>query len=460
MLFLYSNLERTVKIMDDNTQKAFEMIEEGVQSFLDSDNYKNYLKVMSKFHSYSFNNTMLILAQRPSASFVAGYNSWINNFKRHVNKGEKGIMIFAPYKSTETVEMNMIDEQGNFVKDKDGNILQEEKEISKTKFMIKKVFDITQTSGEPLPELTHPLTGTSKEAIALVESIQEISKIPIELKSPKEDSLISDGVHGYYSTVNDNIVVNKEMDMQQIAKTMIHEYVHSRLHKDSKKPMEQKEIEAESLAFVICDHFGIDTSEYSFNYIGAYTNGEQKNLKSILTNIHKDAHEIILSIEEPFKNKLLEMENYDLLKSIASPVISDDAKYIKYTCNEFMDLNIEKNDSGHFIISHTMDTDEATLADPYVTMEIDKEKNRLYPETYQSDADGICQTKEDPEFQKNINPFMNTWLSNIQESNYKVEIVKTKDEALTRTEQPSKLRNFCKNHGLQQFAPKCKELER
>lgn len=296
---------------DEKTKAAFKRIEQGVKDVYSSENFKQYLSCLSKFHSYSLNNTLLILSQKPEATLVAGYRSWQNNFNRHVNKGEKGLTILAPVVFKEKREMNQLDENGNIVLDASGNTLKEEREVNITYFRTTTVFDISQTSGEPLPTLVHDLTGSSQEVQALIQTIQTICTIPIEFKTETEDLVLLTGAKGYYSPSTDKIVVNKNLEDLQIAKTLIHEYAHSILHKQTNKTHSQREIEAESLAFVLCNHFGIDTSEYSFGYIASYADKEFDELKSILLNIQSTAHEMIEKIEPIFKEKLqmIELEN-------------------------------------------------------------------------------------------------------------------------------------------------------
>lgn len=315
------------------------MIEQGVHNIYESDNFQNYLKVLSKFHNYSLNNVILILTQYPSASLVAGYNSWRDNFHRYVNKGEKAIKILAPYQVNVKKILDDIDEQGNKI--------QTEEEVKITKFRVVNVFDINQTNGEPIADLdlVSDLKGTSNNARALVAAINEVCQIPIEFKHTKEDSELIHGAKGYYSITEDKIVVNRDLEDIQIAKTLTHEYAHSLLHKDTKKSQSQREIEAESLAFVICNHFDIDTSDYSFGYVASYVMENQDQLKDILKNIQINAKEIINSIEPLFDRNLkvfntvdhyfnpLEMEKIskglidDLIKDIDGTGLYETLKY-------------------------------------------------------------------------------------------------------------------------------------
>lgn len=320
------------KSKDEKTKQAFSMIEQGVKDVYSSESFKQYLSCLSKFHSYSLNNTLLILSQKPEASLVAGYRAWQTNFNRHVNKGEKGLMILAPVTTKEDRLMNKHDENGNVILDESGNPVQEMRVVNLTHFKTTTVFDISQTSGDPLPSLVHDLTGSSNEVKAIIQTIQSVCTIPIEFKTETEDLSFMTGAKGYYSPRKDKIVINKDLEDLQTAKTLIHEYAHSILHKETDKNQSQREIEAESLAFVICDHFGIDTSEYSFGYIASYANKDYSELKSILVNIQSKAHEMIELIEPVFKENLhmlekenqyitpVEMEelNHDIVLKIAS----------------------------------------------------------------------------------------------------------------------------------------------
>ena len=320
------------KSQDDKTKQAFSMIEQGVKDVCSSESFKQYLSCLSKFHSYSLNNTLLILSQKPEASLVAGYRAWQTNFNRHVNKGEKGLMILAPVTTKEDRLMNKHDENGNVILDESGNPVQEMRVVNLTHFKTTTVFDISQTSGDPLPSLIHDLTGSSNEIKAMIQTIQSVCTIPIEFKTETEDLSFMTGAKGYYSPRKDKIVINKDLEDLQTAKTLIHEYAHSILHKETDKNQSQREIEAESLAFVICDHFGIDTSEYSFGYIASYANKDYSELKSILVNIQSKTHEMIELIEPVFKENLhmlekenqyitpVEMEelNHDIVLKIAS----------------------------------------------------------------------------------------------------------------------------------------------
>ena len=194
------------KFQDEKIKQAFSMIEQGVKDVCSSESFKQYLSCLSKFHSYSLNNTLLILSQKPEASLVAGYRAWQTNFNRHVNKGEKGLMILAPVTTKEDRLMNKHDENGNVILDESGNPVQEMRVVNLTHFKTTTVFDISQTSGDPLPSLVHDLTGSSNEVKAIIQTIQSVCTIPIEFKTETENLSFMTGAKGYYSPRKDKIV--------------------------------------------------------------------------------------------------------------------------------------------------------------------------------------------------------------------------------------------------------------
>lgn len=214
----------------------------------------------------------------------------------------------------------------------------------------------------------------------MIEAIKSASKIPIEFKNKSEDSNLANGAKGYYSPTTDQIVVNKDLEDIHTAKTLIHEYAHSILHKQTDKDQSQREIEAESLAFVICDHFGLDTSEYSFGYIASYANNDPKELKEILNNIQSTAHEMIEQLEPIYKEKSImltkediEHENYKLFENIARHILTGDAIYMKYSTPHFMDLNIEMFDENRYVMAHNYVLNGDLMADPDVEFIVDKD---------------------------------------------------------------------------------------
>lgn len=284
------------------------MIEQGVQEVYRSDTYKEYLTFMSKFHSYSLNNTILIFSQYPDASLVAGFNKW-KDLDRSINRGEKGIKILAPYEFKGKEKIALFDEQGKPVLDSLGNQVYDEQEYRQTRFRIVSVFDVKQTSGMPLPEIVNELKGSSETAIALIEAIKVVSEVPVLFRTVDDDETLRSGAKGYYSHSFKQIVINGKLEPMQIAKTLVHEYAHSILHHDTNKSKNQKEIEAESIAFVICNYFDIDTSDYSFGYIASYAEHDLDLLKETLMNIQKEAHDLIKIIEPEHERMIKTMFN-------------------------------------------------------------------------------------------------------------------------------------------------------
>ena len=283
-------------------QELTDKLEQGLQDLFNSDSYCNYLSTMSKFHNYSFNNTLLIAMQKPDATLVAGYKAWQKNFERHVNKGEKAIRILAPapYKIKE--ERDKIDPvTQELLLDKDGNPQKEEVEITIPAFRAVSVFDLSQTDGKPIPELASKELLSDVEGYQdLIRAVEAISPVPIELEEIAGDS------KGYYDREAKRIAVQENMSESQTLKTMIHEVAHSKLHSKEVEQDEQmrkdrntKEVEAESVAYTVCQHFGVDTSDYSFGYIAGWSSGrDTKELRSSMDTIRRTASELITGIEE------------------------------------------------------------------------------------------------------------------------------------------------------------------
>jgi hypothetical protein len=290
---------------EDKVQECFDRIEQGVQDVFTSDNFKNYLSFASKFHRYSYNNILLILSQRPNATQVAGFKKWTNDFKRTVKKGEKGIMILAPSTYDRKEYVNKLDSKGSPIINKSTG--KPEKEVITVQGMYFRpayVFDVSQTEGEPLPTLTKELEGTSEEAKSIIASVQQVSSYEVKFVSGEEDRILRDGAKGYCSFAEKIIVVNKDLSDTQQAKTLIHELAHAELHENSKAPKEQKEVEAESVAYTLSNYFGLDTSEYSFPYIAAWGGKDSAVLKDALKNIQTKTAGLIDKLEPlVFKKK-------------------------------------------------------------------------------------------------------------------------------------------------------------
>ncbi len=304
-------------------------LEEGLKELFESEKYKNYLSTMSKFHNYSFNNTLLIALQRPDASLVAGYQAWQKNFNRHVKRGEKGIRILAPapYKIKE--ERDKLDPvTGEVMLDKDGTPQTEEVEVKIPAFRAVSVFDVSQTDGEPLPELeTKELLSTVEGYEDFIKAVTYVAPAPIGFEDIPGDS------KGYFNIEENRIAVQEGMSESQTLKTMVHETAHSMLHNKEvnredilapAKDRNTKEIEAESIAFTVCRHFGIDTSEYSFSYIAGWSSGrDMKELKSSLDTIRRTASELITGIEEQLRElqrdrEIMQEQSQELILAVSN----------------------------------------------------------------------------------------------------------------------------------------------
>ena len=283
-------------------------LEEGLKELFEGEKYKSYLNTMSKFHNYSANNIQLIEMQCPGATYVAGYKKWQKEFERHVNKGERGIRILAPapYKIKE--EQEKIDPVTNEpVLDRDGMPVMEEVEIKIPAFRVVTVFDYSQTDGKELPGLgVNELHGEVERYQDFMEALSRVSPVPIRYEGMEGDR------KGYFIDLNRPIAIKEGMSEAQTAKTGVHEVAHAKLHAKeieqetgTVKDRETKEVEAESIAYTVCQHFGIDTSDYSFGYIAGWSSGkEMPELKSSLDTIRRTSSELIKGIEA----QLLEIE--------------------------------------------------------------------------------------------------------------------------------------------------------
>ena len=286
----------------DRMKEITDRLETGIQELFESERYKAYLTTMSKFHSYSFNNTLLIAMQ--GGQLVAGYNKWRDDFHRNVKKGEKAIKILAPAPFKAKKEVQKLDAQGRPVMGKDGKPVTEVQEIQVPAFKIVSVFDVSQTEGEPLPSIgVEELTGSVERYGEFFKALEQTSPVPIGFED------IPSGSHGYYHLTEKRIAIQEGMSELQTLKTAIHEIAHSKLHAiDPEAPaIEQadrpdsrtREVQAESVAYAVCQHYGLDTSEYSFGYVAGWSSGrELAELKASLEIIRSAAHELISALDE------------------------------------------------------------------------------------------------------------------------------------------------------------------
>ena len=285
----------------DRMKEITDRLETGIQELFESERYKAYLTSMAKFHSYSFNNTLLIAMQ--GGQLVAGYNKWRDDFHRNVKRGEKGIKILAPAPYKVKKEVPKLDEQGQPVMDKDGNPVTEKKEIQVPAFKIVSVFDVSQTEGEPLPSIgVDELAGNVEQYEDFFKALEQTSPVPMAFED------IPGGSHGYYHLTEKRIAIQENMSELQTLKTAIHEIAHAKLHAiDPEAPVTEqadrpdsrtREVQAESVAYAVCQHYGLDTSDYSFGYVAGWSSGKDlKELRASLETIRATAHELITTID-------------------------------------------------------------------------------------------------------------------------------------------------------------------
>ena len=358
-----------IKTEKQKVKEITDKLEEGLKELFESEKYKKYLSTMSKFHNYSFNNTLLIALQRPDASLVAGYQAWQKNFNRHVKRGEKGIRILAPapYKIKE--ERDKLDPvTGEVMLDKDGMPQTEEVEVKIPAFRAVSVFDVAQTEGEPLPELeAKELLSTVEGYEDFIKAVTYVAPVPIGFED------IPGASKGYFNIGENRIAVQEGMSESQTLKTMVHETAHSMLHNKEvnredilapAKDRNSKEVEAESIAFTVCNHFGIDTSDYSFGYIAGWSSGkDMKELKSSLDTIRRTASELITGIEEQLKE------------------LQRDREIMQEQSQEFI-LAISNTERSHFDIAGVKGMEGAELMGSLLAMkDADRENVEAYLES-------------------------------------------------------------------------------
>ena len=288
-------------------------IEQGIQDLFQSDKYAEYLRTMSRFHSYSVRNTILIHMQRPDATAVAGFNAWKKKFQRNVKKGEKGITILAPTPFKKKIEEKKLDPVTKSpMLDHDGNVIMEEKEVEIPLFRPVKVFDVSQTEGKPLPQLSSPLTGEVQNYEIFMEALRRTSPVPIAINPIREE-----GVDGFLDLDARDITVKEGMGQMQTVRTTIHEIAHAVLHlkeqnrlsatagteqETKSKDRNTKEVEAESVSYAVCQYFGLQTGEYSFGYIAGWSSEKSlPELKASLETIGRTANQLINDIDRHFK---------------------------------------------------------------------------------------------------------------------------------------------------------------
>ena len=405
------------KTEKQKVQEITEKLEQGIKELFESEKYKTYLNTMSKFHNYSFNNTMLIAMQKPDATLVVGFKAWQKNFNRHVKKGEKGIRILAPapYKIKE--EQEKLDPvTGEIMLDKNGMPIAEEVEIKIPAFRVVPVFDVSQTDGKELPDIgVNELSGSVEDYEEFMQALTEVSPVPITYED------IEGEAKGYFHTTDHWIAIQEGMSQSQTVKTAIHEVAHAKLHDRERnqdidavldKDRNTKEVEAESVAYTVCQHFGIDTSDYSFGYIAGWSSDRDiKEFKSSLDTIRKTASELITGIEdrltelqkdraveqEQNKESILLIQNDDLTKYSLVSVVGMDRQ-------ELMDVLSAMSEDDKLSIQAYLESKRAW------TTEIANEDTKEYGEyrldvRYNTDTEELVDMKERKEiYDKSMEP--------------------------------------------------------
>ena len=332
-------------VQGKDMDSIMQSLESGVEELFTSNRYQEFLKTMAKFHNYSFNNTMLIAMQRPDATLVTSYKNW-QSMGRQVMKGEKGITIIAPAPYKKMKEKEVLDENQRPIMGTDGKPKTEQVEVTVPHFKAVTVFDIAQTSGEPIQTLAPELlTAAVQDFDSFMQAIQKISPVPIRFDE------IDGNANGYYHNADKEIVIKKGLSESQTLKTAIHETVHAKLH--DKEIMESlgvekdrltKEVEAESVAYCVCSSFGLDTSDYSFPYIAGWSSSrEMKEMKASMDVIRKTAGEMIDQLTEELEIILEEKQKTELHDKYGILVDALEAAGYRYDYRE--------SEPGHIVLA-------------------------------------------------------------------------------------------------------------
>ena len=339
----------------EKVKEITDKLEAGIQALFESEAFKNYLKTLSKFHDYSLNNTILIAMQKPDATLVAGYTAWQKNFGRQVQKGETGIRILAPTPYKKQMEVDRIDPVTKQpILNPDGSTAKDLKEIMVPAFKVVSVFDVSQTDGKPLPTIgVNELTGDVQQYELFFEALKRACPVPIGFEQ------IDSGAKGYYHTVDHRIALQEGMSQVQTIKTLIHEMAHQKLHSIDPKelPPEEprltrnaKEVEAEAIAYTVAQHYGIETSDYSFAYIAGWSQGkETPELKASLDRIRKAADEMITAIDDHIMYLQQEKGIEVMPETPAEPVpgLQENGMYRYYSTQRPVDIGTFPKPAGN-----------------------------------------------------------------------------------------------------------------
>lgn len=308
----------------DELQQITDKLEKGVVEVFQSDRYKQFLDTMAKFPRYSVNNSLLIMMQKPDAQLCQSFTGW-KQMGRYVKKGERGISILAPAPYKIEREQTKLDEKGRPVFDADGEPVKEKVEVTIRAFKVVKTFDLSQTDGKELPAIgPSELVGNIEGYPKLLQALQEISPVPVSFE------LIDGNAKGFYHLEDKKIVVQDGMSEVQTIKTLLHEMAHQKLHDKDNVPEAKdisrngKEVEAESVAYVVCQHYGINTSDYSFSYVAGWSEGkETPELKASLDKIRKTASEFIYQIDQKMEVLMADKEQVQESAKAPSPFVQE-----------------------------------------------------------------------------------------------------------------------------------------
>ena len=370
----------------DRIKEITDGIEQGIKDMFNSDNFRQYLRTMSRFHHYSLNNIILIQQQCPHATHVAGFTKWKNEFGRNVRKGEKGIKILAPAPVKKKIEMTKIDPDTQMAaKDENGNDIVEEKEIKLPFFKVVSVFDVSQTDGRPLPAIVSTLDGRVEKYDIFLEALKRSSPVPIDFK-PLQSNL-----DGYFSPRDQAITLREDMSEVQTVCAAVHEIAHAKLHDYANQPAVEveegvfeepehkgrrtEEVEAESVAYSVCQYFNIETAENSFGYIASWSLGKElKELRESLETINRTASEVITDMEHHI-GEICKERGIDLTPEVESLFPGEDLEAL-YLVNDSIFLHVQKVDAGWDYTLYDKDTlrlidgglmeDEVVLESPIV----------------------------------------------------------------------------------------------
>ena len=370
----------------DRIKEITDGIEQGIKDMFNSDNFRQYLRTMSRFHHYSLNNIILIQQQCPHATHVAGFTKWKNEFGRNVRKGEKGIKILAPAPVRKKIEMTKIDPDTQMAaKDENGNDIVEEKEIKLPFFKVVSVFDVSQTDGRPLPAIVSTLDGRVEKYDIFLEALKRSSPVPIDFK-PLQSNL-----DGYFSPRDQAITLRADMSEVQTVCAAVHEIAHAKLHDYANQPAVEveegvfeepehkgrrtEEVEAESVAYSVCQYFNIETAENSFGYIASWSLGKElKELRESLETINRTASELITDMEHHI-GEICKERGIDLTPEVESLFPGEDLEAL-YLVNDSIFLHVQKVDAGWDYTLYDKDTlrlidgglmeDEVVLESPIV----------------------------------------------------------------------------------------------